>query len=116
MTVVAAGITLHEALAAHAALAPRACRVRVIDLYSVKPVDAAALRDAARETRAIVTVEDHVAEGGIGDAVRSALAGERAPVHSLAVRALPRSGKPAELLDYEGISAAAIARCVRGLG
>jgi transketolase len=115
VTVVAAGITLHEALAAHATLAGEGVSVRVIDLYSVKPVDAASLRDAARETRAIVTVEDHVAEGGIGDAVRSALAGERTPVFSLAVRALPRSGKPAELLDYEGISAAAIARRVRGL-
>jgi transketolase len=115
VTVVAAGITLHEALAAHAALAREGVSIRVIDLYSVKPVDAAALRDAARETRAIVTVEDHVAEGGIGDAVRSALAGERTPVHSLAVRAVPRSGKPAELLDYEGISAAAIARSVAGL-
>ena len=115
ITVVAAGITLHEALAAHAALAREGLSIRVIDLYSVKPVDAATLRAAARATRAVVTVEDHVAEGGIGDAVRSALSGEPTPVFSLAVRELPRSGKPAELLDYEGIGAAAIIRRVKDL-
>jgi len=115
VTVVAAGITLHEALAAHAALLREGCAIRVIDLYCVKPVDERTLREAAQATRAVVTVEDHVAEGGLGEAVRSALAGEPAPVISLAVRKLPRSGKPAELLDYEGISAAAIVRQVRQL-
>lgn len=115
VTVVAAGITLHEALAAHAALAPDGIDIRVIDLYSVKPVDEAALLEAARATRAVLTVEDHVAEGGIGDAVRSALATERSPVVSLAVRSVPRSGKPAELLEYEGISASAIIRRVKEL-
>lgn len=115
VTVVAAGITLHEALAAHETLAREGCAIRVIDLYSVKPLDVPALREAARATRAVVTVEDHVAEGGLGEAVRSALAGEPAPVVSLAVRRLPRSGTPAQLLDYEGISAEAIARRVREL-
>jgi transketolase len=115
VTVVAAGITLHEALAAHAALAPDGIDVRVIDLYSVKPVDEATLREAARATRAVLTVEDHVAEGGIGDAVRTALASERSPVVSLAVRSVPRSGKPAELLEYEGICASAIIRRVKEL-
>ena len=113
VTVVAAGITLHEALAAHAALRREGCAIRVIDLYCIKPVDARTLREAARATRAVVTVEDHVAEGGLGEAVRSALAGEPVPVVSLAVRKIPKSGKPAELLEYEGISAAAIAHQVR---
>jgi transketolase len=85
------------------------------DLYSVKPVDAQTLREAAHATRAVVTVEDHVAEGGLGEAVRSALAGAPTPVFSLAVRSMPKSGKPAELLDYEGISAAAIVRRVKEL-
>jgi transketolase len=115
VTVVAAGITLHEALAAHDALLLEGRRIRVVDLYSVKPVDERTLREAARATRAVVTVEDHVAEGGLGEAVRSALAGESTPVISLAVRKVPRSGKPAELLDYEGISAAAIQRQVKEL-
>jgi transketolase len=115
VTVVAAGVTLHEALAAHAKLSLDGIAIRVIDLYSVKPVDCVALREAARATRAVLTVEDHVAEGGIGDAVRSALAGEPTPVVSLAVRRVPRSGRPAELLEYEEISAAAIARRVKEL-
>jgi transketolase len=115
VTVAAAGITLHEALAAHAALAREGIAVRVIDLYSVKPLDEAGLRAAADATRAIVTVEDHVPEGGIGEAVRSALAGHHTPVVSLAVRAVPKSGTPAELLEYEGISAAAIVRTVKEL-
>jgi transketolase len=115
VTVVGAGITLHEALAAHAALLAEGCPIRVIDLYSVKPADERTLRAAARATRAVVTVEDHVAEGGLGEAVRSALAGEPVPVLTLAVRKLPKSGKPAQLLDYEGISAAAIVRRVKEL-
>ncbi len=82
--------------------------IRVIDLYSVKPVDAPTLIRAAAETGAIITVEDHVAEGGIGDAVRSALAGQHAAVYSLAVRKMPKSGKPDELLAYEEISRQAI--------
>ena len=113
-TIVAAGVTLHEALEAHAALARSGVAVRVIDLYSVKPVDARTLGEAAAATGLVVTVEDHVAEGGIGDAVRAALAGSAARVVSLAVRKVPRSGTPAQLLDYEGISAAAIARAVQG--
>ncbi|HEY6000713.1 MAG TPA: transketolase [bacterium] len=115
VTLVAAGITLHEALAAHAALGREGIAVRVIDLYSVKPLDEATLAAAASETRAIVTVEDHVPEGGIGEAVRMALSGSPTPVVSLAVREMPRSGTPAELLEHQGISAAAIVRTVKGL-
>jgi transketolase len=114
-TLVAAGVTLHEALAAHEALAKDGIATRVIDLYSVKPIDEATLRRAAAETKGIITVEDHAAAGGIGEAVAAAVGG-RAPVHVLAVREIPRSGKPAELLRAHGIDAASIAAAVRKLG
>jgi transketolase len=112
-TVVAAGITLHEALKAYEALKKEGILIRVIDLYSVKPVDVATLRGAAKATGRIITVEDHYAEGGIADAVRTALSPDPVPVHSLAVRAMPVSGKPDELLDYEGISRQAIVEAVK---
>jgi len=89
--------------------------VRVIDLYSVKPIDVETLQKAARETRTIITVEDHFAEGGIGEAVTSALAGSRIVVHSLAVRKMPKSGKPEELLDYEEISREAIVQRLKNI-
>jgi transketolase len=111
--VVAAGITVHEALKAYEMLKGQGILVRVIDLYSIKPVDAATLVQAARETGAVITVEDHYAEGGLGEAVMSALSGEGVPVHSLAVRKMARSGKPDELLQYEEISHAAIVAKVR---
>jgi transketolase len=106
--VVAAGITVHEALKAYDALKEEDIRVRVIDLYSVKPADARTLLKAAEDTGVIITVEDHVAEGGIGEAVRSALAEHPVILHSLAVGKVPRSGKPGQLLEYEGISRDAI--------
>ena len=83
--VVAAGITLHEALAAYEILCREGIFLRVIDLYSIKPLDEEALREAARATGAIITVEDHYAAGGIGEAVCSALAAEAVPVFSLCV-------------------------------
>jgi transketolase len=113
VTVVAAGITLQEALAAHEELKNEGISVRVIDLYSIKPLDRDTLRQAAAETGALITVEDAAEEGGIGEAVRGALGEARAPVYSLAVRKLPKSGKPGELLDYEEISSGAIAAEVR---
>lgn len=112
-TIAAAGITLHEALRAYEELKREGIVVRVIDLYSIKPIDEATLREAAEETERIVTVEDHYAEGGIGEAVRSALAAIPVPVYSLAVRKKPMSGKPGELLDFEQISHDAIVRKVR---
>jgi len=114
VTVVAAGVTLHEALAAADRLAAEGVAVRVIDLYSVKPLDAATLQKAAAETKAIVTVEDHSVCGGIGEAVAAAVAG-RAPVEMLGVRDLPRSGKPAELMRHHGIDADAIVAAVKRL-
>lgn len=114
-TIVAAGVTLHEALAAADMLAAESIPVRVIDLYSIKPVDKAALLEAARETGALVTVEDHYPEGGLGEAVLAALAESPVPVRMLAVRRLPRSGTPTELLDHEEISVKSIALAVKAV-
>ncbi len=111
-TVVAAGITVHEALAAANALAREGVAVRVIDLYSVKPLDVATLRQAARETGRIIAVEDHAEAGGIGEAVAAAT-GMLAPVERLAVREIPRSAAPAELLRAHRIDRTAIAEAVR---
>ena len=115
VTIVGAGITLHEAVKAADALATDGISARVIDLYSVKPVDAETLRAAARETDAILTVEDHWPEGGIGEAVLEALAEEqpRPIVRKLAVRIMPGSGKPEELLAEAGIDADHIVAAAR---
>ena len=117
VTLIGAGITLHEALKAADELAAEGIAARVIDLYSVKPVDADTLRAAARETGALVTVEDHWAEGGLGDAVLDVLAAEQPhpPVVKLAVRDMPGSGTPAELLHAAGIDADCIAKAAREL-
>jgi len=110
VTIVGAGITLHEALAAAERLASEGISARVIDLYSVKPIDADALVRAAKETGAIVTVEDHWKEGGIGEAVLAALAehGASAAVRVLAVEEMPGSATPTELLRAAEIDAEAI--------
>jgi transketolase len=113
ITVIASGIALHEAVAASEELQSKGISVRIIDLYSVKPIDTKTIMEAAHETGAIITVEDHFAEGGIGEAVRSTLCAMPVPVHSLAVRKMPKSGKPGELLDYEEISENAIAGKIR---
>ncbi len=118
VTVVGAGITLHEALKAADALAADGIAVRVIDAYSVKPIDAATLADAARATGGrVVTVEDHWAEGGLGEAALSALAGAgfELRVTQLAVSGMPTSGKPDELVTAAGIDADQIAAAVRSL-
>ncbi len=117
VTVVAAGITLHEALKAADRLSAEGIDARVIDLYSVKPVDAGTLRAAAEETGRILTVEDHWSEGGIGDAVLEVLADAEQParVVRLAVREMPGSGKPDELLAAAGIDAAHIAEAAQAL-
>ncbi len=109
-TVVAAGVTLYEALKAADILAKKKISVRVIDLYSLKPIDAATLKRAVRETKRIIVVEDHYPEGGMAEAVRTALGTDAGCVVSLAVRKTPRSGTPEELLAYEGIDAAGIVR------
>ena len=117
VTLIGAGITLHEALKAADALADDGIAARVIDCYSVKPIDAETIRAAARATGAVVTAEDHWPEGGIGDAVLEALAMEQPHprVMKLAVRSMPGSGTPAELLAAAGIDAAHIADAAREL-
>jgi transketolase len=115
-TLVGAGITVHESLKAADALGEEGVSVRVIDAYSVKPIDAATLRDALEETGLIVVVEDHRAEGGLGDAVLDALAATgplSGRVLKLAVTGRPGSGTPAELRAWAGIDAAAIGASVR---
>lgn len=114
-TIVAAGITLHEALYAYETLAGEGIFIRVIDLYSIKPIDISTLQESAAQTHSVITVEDHFAEGGLGEAVISALAQSATPVYSLAVRKMPKSGKPQELLDYEEISYRAIINTVKKL-
>jgi transketolase len=118
VTIIGAGITLHEAVKAADALAEVGIKARVIDLYSVKPIDTTTLHAAAKATQGrIVTVEDHWPEGGIGEAVLSAFADaeERLRVSILAVRAIPTSGKPTELLAAAGIDAEHIVQAVREL-
>jgi transketolase len=117
VTIVAAGITLHEALTAADQLATDDIAARVIDLYSIKPIDAETLRQAAADTGALVTVEDHWPEGGLGDAVLAVFAGdEHHPVvRHLAVRSMPGSATPAEQLADAGIDAAAIVAAARDL-
>ena len=118
IALVGAGITLHEALKAADTLAEEGIHARVIDLYSLKPVDVETLRAAAEATGGrIVTVEDHWPEGGIGETVLSALADYEESLHVelLAVREMPTSGKPAELLAAAGIDAEAIVEAARRL-
>ncbi|HLQ15951.1 MAG TPA: transketolase [Candidatus Eisenbacteria bacterium] len=106
VTLIGAGVTVHNCLAAADALAAKKISARVIDLYSVKPVDVKTLREAARVTKKFVIVEDHYTEGGIGAAVMEALAADGLPrVAHLAVKDLPTSGKPEELMNAAGISA-----------
>jgi transketolase len=111
--IIAAGITLHEALAAADLLEEQGVPVRVIDCYSIKPLDRKSIRTAARETGFVITVEDHYAHGGLGEAVAEVLVGLSVTLRILAVRRMPRSGKPQELLDWESISREAIIRTVR---
>jgi transketolase len=118
VALIGAGITLHEAMKAADELARDGIKARVIDLYSLKPVDVATLLEAARVTGGrFVTVEDHWPEGGIGDAVLDALADSEQPprVVKLAVREMPTSGKPEELLDAARISAPHIVQAAERL-
>ena len=119
LTIVAAGITLHESIKACDVLAKDGIHVRLIDLYSVKPVDVQTLHQAADEAgNKIIVAEDHWVEGGLGDAVLEAFAESRAShptVVKLAVKHMPGSGTPAELMAAAGIDAAAIIAAARKL-
>src|SRR3990167_2264928 len=112
LTIVACGVTLIEAIKAADELAKKKINVRVIDCYSIKPIDETALKKAAKETKTIICVEDHYPEGGLGDAVLNALSKDKVEVHKLAVSRMPMSGKSQDLLDYEGISDSAIVKKV----
>ena len=116
-TVVAAGVTLHEALKAADALKAEGIGITVIDAYSIKPLGKDVIKAAAQKTgNTVITVEDHYIEGGLGDAVAGELSVDGIRVHKLAVNALPRSGKAAELLAHFGIDAAGIVKKVKSLG
>ena len=117
VTVVAAGVTLHESLKAAETLKAEGIGITVIDAYSIKPLGRDVIKAAAQKTgKTIITVEDHYIEGGLGDAVAGELSVDGMKVHKLAVTAIPRSGKPAELLAHFGIDAAGIVKMVKSLG
>ena len=116
LTIVAAGITLFEALKAYDQLKAAGISVRVIDLYSIVPIDRTTLLESARNTQnRILTVEDHYAHGGLGDAVLDAVGTEGIRVHKLAVRAIPHSGKPEELVDHYGIGVRSIVEAAKDI-
>ena len=116
VTVVGAGVTLHEALKAADLLKAEGIGITVIDAYSVKPLGKKEILAAAKKTNlTVVTVEDHYPEGGIGDAVAGELSAEGVKVHKLAVNGLPRSGHAAELMASFAIDAAAIVKLVKSL-
>jgi len=116
LTVVAAGVTLFEALKAADELKNAGTGITVIDAYSIKPLAKETIREAAQKTNnVIITVEDHYSQGGLGDAVAGELSAEGVKVHKLAVSELPHSGKAEELLAKYGIDAAAIVTKVKEL-
>jgi transketolase len=116
VTVVAAGVTLFEALKAADALKAEGITITVIDAYSIKPLGKDVIQAAAAKTgNLVLTVEDHYPEGGLGDAVAGELSTAGLKVHKMAVMELPRSGKPEELLARYGIDAAAIVAKVKAL-
>lgn len=111
VTIMAAGITVHESLKAYEILKNKGIILRVIDLYCIKPIDINAILKASSQTKAIIVVEDHYKEGGIYEAVCGSGA-VTVPAHSLCVTKMPHSGTPDELLNYEEINAAAIVNLV----
>jgi transketolase len=116
VTIVGAGVTLHEAIKAADALKAEGINVTVIDAYSIKPLGKDVILAAAKKTgNTVITVEDHYSEGGLGDAVAGELSSEGIKVHKLAVNGIPRSGKAEELMAAFGIDAAAIAKKVKSL-
>jgi transketolase len=117
VAIVACGITVDEAVRAAETLEGEGISARVVDCYSIKPIDAETLKAAARDCGTIITVEDHWPEGGLGDAVLEALADadDRCPITKLAVREMPVSGTPDELLHAAGIDAEAIAAAARSV-
>lgn len=116
LAVVAAGVTVWEALKAADILEKEGISIRILDAYSVKPTDSKGLLQAAAQSNnTLLVVEDHYFDGGLGDAVLNAVAIHNVKVHKLAVQEIPRSGKPEELLEHYGISAARIVKKVKEL-
>ena len=116
LVIIATGVTVHEALKAQEQLKIQGIAVDVIDCYSIKPIDGKTLVKAAQESRALIIVEDHWEQGGLGDAVRSVFDGQTPPpIYHLSVSKMPRSGKPEELLAYEGIDAKNIIKKIKSL-
>ena len=114
--IVAAGITVYEALNAQENLSQKGIEAIVVDCYSIKPIDADTLINLSNEFSTILTVEDHWFEGGLGDAVLNVFSRkDGVKIYKLAVTKMPHSGKPAELLDYEEISATAIVSQIKSL-
>lgn len=114
VTVISSGDTLHESIKAHDEFSKEGINIRVIDAYCIKPIDKKAIIKAAKETKAVISVEDHYITGGLGDAVLEALAEIKdVPVYKMGVTKIPKSGKPDELLEYEGINAECIVRKIR---
>jgi transketolase len=111
-TVIGGGITVFEALKAYDELQKRGIAIRVVDLYSVQPIDTASLQRCAKETGRVITVEDHYEAGGIGEAIAAALTGSGVAVERLCIREIPRSGTPEELVDRYGISSRHIVQTV----
>ncbi|MEI9962381.1 MAG: transketolase C-terminal domain-containing protein [Limisphaerales bacterium] len=116
VTIVAAGVTLFEALKAADTLKAEGIAITIIDAYSIKPLAKDIIKAAAQRTNnTVITVEDHYAEGGLGDAVAGELSVDGIKVHKLAVNGIPHSGKAEELLAKFGIDAAAIVKTVKSL-
>jgi transketolase len=114
ITLIGAGVTLHQSITAAIKLQKQNINCRVIDLYSIKPIDYSTILKALAETKAIIVTEDHYREGGIYSAIMESLAGQMIskPIYHLCVNKTPRSGKPEELLEYEEIDAQAIVSLV----
>jgi transketolase len=114
--VVASGVTLFEALKAYEELKANGIEIRVVDLFSIQPIDKETLlTSASLAGNQVITVEDHYWHGGLGDAVQSALSTKQIAVHKMAINAIPHSGKPQELIEKFGISSKAIVAKVREL-
>lgn len=112
--IIAAGITLHEALKAQQELAKQGIEIIVVDCYSIKPIDEQTIKKLGEKSGYVITVEDHWYDGGLGDAVLNVFSNNsKVRVHKLAVTKMPRSGKPNELLDYEDISSSSIIKAVK---
>lgn len=114
VTLIGAGVTLHESLKAYEMLAAEDIKVRVIDCYSIKPIDVPTLTEAAADTKALFVIEDHWSEGGMGDAVLNVFGQTpKVPIIKIAVTRMPGSGKPVDLLTEAGISSEQIVRRVK---